>query len=24
MSSIRENIKKGTFDKFHDEYIDKL
>ena len=24
MSVIRENIKKGTFDKFHDEYIDKL
>tara|TARA_B110000046_G_scaffold170645_1_gene190771 strand:- start:15 stop:827 length:813 start_codon:yes stop_codon:yes gene_type:complete len=24
MSAIRENIKKGTFDKFHDEYIDKL
>ena len=24
MSRIRENIKKGTFDKFHDEYIDKL
>ena len=24
MSSIRENIKKGTFDKFHDKYIDKL
>ena len=24
MTSIRENIKKGTFDKFHDEYIDKL
>jgi queuine tRNA-ribosyltransferase len=24
MSSIRENIKKGTFDKFHDKYIDRL
>jgi len=24
MSAIRENIKKGTFDKFHDQYIDKL
>ena len=24
MSRIRENIKNGTFDKFHDEYIDKL
>ena len=24
MSAIRENIKKGTFDKFHDEYIEKL
>jgi len=24
MSSIRENIKHGTFDKFHDKYIDKL
>ena len=24
MSAIRENIKKGTFHKFHDEYIDKL
>jgi queuine tRNA-ribosyltransferase len=24
MSAIRNNIKKGTFDKFHDEYIDKL
>ena len=24
MSAIRENIKKGTFDKFHDLYIDKL
>ena len=24
MSAIRENIKKGTFDKFHNEYIDKL
>ena len=24
MSAIRENIKKGTFDKFHDKYIDKL
>lgn len=24
MSSIRENIKKGTFDKFHDEYVDRL
>ena len=24
MSSIRENIQKGTFNKFHDEYINKL
>ena len=24
MSAIRENIKMGTFDKFHDKYIDKL
>jgi queuine tRNA-ribosyltransferase len=24
MSAIRKNIKKGNFDKFHDEYIDKL
>ena len=24
MSSIRENIKKGTFDDFHDKYINKL
>ena len=24
MTAIRENIKKGTFDKFHDKYIDKL
>ena len=24
MSAIRENIKKGTFDQFHDEYINKL
>ena len=24
MRSIRSNIKKGTFDKFHDKYIDKL
>ena len=24
MSAIRENIKNGTFDKFHDKYIDKL
>ena len=24
MSAIRDNIKKGTFNKFHDEYIDKL
>ena len=24
MSGIRKNIKMGTFDKFHDEYIDKL
>ena len=24
MSAIRENIKIGTFDKFHDQYIDKL
>ena len=24
MSSIRDNIADGTFDKFHDKYIDKL
>ena len=24
MSSIRENIQHGTFDEFHDKYIDKL
>ena len=24
MAAIRENISKGTFDKFHDKYIDKL
>ena len=24
MSEIRKNIKKGTFDEFHDKYIDKL
>ncbi|MDC1279956.1 tRNA guanosine(34) transglycosylase Tgt [Pelagibacteraceae bacterium] len=24
MSSIRDSINNGTFDKFHDEYIDKL
>ena len=24
MSAIRDNIKNGTFDKFHDKYIDKL
>ena len=24
MSSIRENIKNGTFNEFHDKYIDKL
>jgi queuine tRNA-ribosyltransferase len=24
MSAIRSNITKGTFDKFHDKYIDKL
>ncbi len=24
MSAIRKNIKMGTFDKFHDEFIDKL
>ena len=24
MSAIRENIKMGTFNKFHDQYIDKL
>ena len=24
MSAIRENIKKATFDQFHDQYIDKL
>ena len=24
MSAIRKNIKKGTFDDFHDKYVDKL
>ena len=24
MRSIRSNIQKGTFDKFHDKYVDKL
>ena len=24
MSAIRHNIKKGTFDKFHDQYIKRL
>jgi len=24
MAAIRDNIKKGTFDQFHDQYIDKL
>jgi len=24
MSAVRKNIKMGTFDNFHDEYIDKL
>jgi queuine tRNA-ribosyltransferase len=24
MSLIRENIQRGTFDEFHDKYIDKL
>ena len=24
MKSIRINIQNGTFDKFHDKYIDKL
>ena len=24
MTSIRENIKKGTFDQFHDNYINKF
>ena len=24
MSAIRENISEGTFDQFHDKYIDKL
>ena len=24
MSAIRKNIKKGTFDKFHDKYVNKL
>ena len=24
MSAIRDNIEKGTFDDFHDKYIDKL
>jgi queuine tRNA-ribosyltransferase len=24
MTAIRDNIKKGTFDQFHDQYIDRL
>jgi hypothetical protein len=24
MSEIRKNIQKGTFNEFHDKYIDKL
>ena len=24
MNAIRENIKKKTFDEFHNQYIDKL
>jgi queuine tRNA-ribosyltransferase len=24
MSAIRKNISEGTFDHFHDKYIDKL
>jgi hypothetical protein len=24
MNSIRENIKNGSYNKFHDFYIDKL
>jgi len=24
MASIRKNINEGTFDQFHDKYIDKL
>ena len=24
MSAIRKNISEGTFDQFHDKYIDKL
>jgi queuine tRNA-ribosyltransferase len=24
MSEIRKNISEGTFDQFHDKYIDKL
>jgi queuine tRNA-ribosyltransferase len=24
MSSIRDNIKRGTFDRFHDDYVNKL
>jgi len=24
MSSIRNNIQNGTFDEFHDKYVDKL
>jgi queuine tRNA-ribosyltransferase len=24
MAAIRDNIKRGTFDQFHDQYIDKL
>ena len=24
MSAIRKNIKKGTFNEFHDQFIDKL
>ena len=24
MKNIRDNIKQGTFDEFHDKYINKL
>ena len=24
MNAIRENIEKGTYDEFHDKYINKL
>jgi queuine tRNA-ribosyltransferase len=24
MKAIRDNIKNGTYDQFHDQYIDKL